>query len=232
MRAADVTRAIALRRRSFATAAVVTCAAVAVFAAAQIFCLATGVKMEVLTRDPAALLKARPYTGLLSSLGIGCWGAAAGLGVLGWLAFRGGDPHQREVSGALRAFALLSAWLAMDDLAQFHEHARRLLGVSELVVYFAYAALAAAWVVWYRRVLLEHAPLPLLIAFAGFGVSILTDEFGNLWFELPLVLEDGSKLVAIANWAAWGGLVVWSELAAPKPTVGSAVNEQGEAAVR
>lgn len=232
MRAADVTTVIALRRRSFATAAGVTCATVAVLAAAEIFCAATGVKMEVLTRDPAALLKVRPYTGLLSSLGIGCWGAAVGLGGLGWLALRGGDPRQRGISGGLRAFALLSAWLAMDDLAQFHEYAPRLLGVSELVVYSAYAALGAAWVVWYRRVLLERAPLPLLIALAGFAVSILADEFGNRWFELPLVLEDGAKLVGIANWAAWGGLVVWSELGAPQPAVGSAVSRRGEAALQ
>ncbi len=212
MRAADVMRTIATRRTGLTSAAVVTCAAVALLVAAQVGCLATGVEMEVLTRDPAALMKARPYVGIFSTLGIGCWGAATGLGVLGWLALRRGDPHQRELSGALRAFALLSAWLGMDDLAQLHEHAPRLLGVSEAVVYLAYAALAIAWVLWYRRVLLECAPLPLLIALAGLGVSVLADEFGNLWFELPLVLEDGSKLLGIANWAAWAGVVVWSEL--------------------
>ena len=212
MRAADVMRMIATRRTGLTAAAVVTCAAVGLLVAAQVGCLATGVEMEVLTRDPAALLKARPYVGILSTLGIGCWGAATGVGVLGWLALRSGDPHQRELSGALRAFALLSAWLGVDDLAQLHEHAPRLLGVSEAVVYLAYAALAVAWVLWYRRVLLEGAPLPLLIAIAGLGGSVLADEFGNLWFELPLVLEDGFKLVGIANWAAWAGVVVWSEL--------------------
>lgn len=232
MRAADVTRAIAVRRRSFAAAAVVTCTAVAVLAAAQGFCLATGVKMEVLTRDPAFLLKARPYTGVLSSLGIGCWGAAVALGVLGWLALRGGDPRQREISGALRAFALLSAWLGMDDLAQFHEHAPLYLGVSEVVVYLAYAVLAAAWALRYRRVLLDHAPLPLGIAIGGFAVSIFADALGNVWHELPLVVEDGSKLVGIANWAAWAGVVVWNEVAARTAVVASAGNERREAAVR
>jgi hypothetical protein len=187
--------------------------------------------MEVLTRDPAFLLKARPYTGVLSSLGIGCWGAATALGALGWVALRGGDPRRRELSGALRGFALLSAWLGLDDLAQLHEHAPVYLGVSEIVVYLVYAALAAAWALRYRRVLLERAPLPLVIAIAGFATSVLADAFGTLWFEPPLVLEDGSKLVAVANWAAWAGIAVWSELAAPTAAVSPApADERREAA--
>lgn len=202
-------------RAGAAAAAAGTLATVLVLSGAQATCLAAGVDAGVLVRDTAAVLEAPFYTGVLSNVGGACWGAATALGILGSVVLRRGDPRQREVSGALRGFALLSAWLGLDDLVQIHEYvAPRLLGIDEQLVYLAYALLVTAWIVRHRRVIVERAPLPLLVAFIGFGGSLLADELGDYVVQVPLVLEDGLKLIGVVNWGVWAGVLLSSEVAA------------------
>lgn len=64
-----------------------------------------------------------------------------------------------------------------------------------------------AWLLLNRRVLLRHAPVILAVALAGFGASVGADLMDRLW-ELPIVFEDGAKVIGICNWVAVGATLL------------------------
>jgi hypothetical protein len=174
---------------------------------AQLAANAKHVDMGVLTRDVAATANVKWYTGFFSNLGLMAWGAAAALGGFGWRQLRG-LAATRLLAAALGSYAALSAFLGFDDMAQFHEvivpwH----LGLSEKYVYFAEALMFLAWLVLNRGILLRHAPVILAMALAGFGLSVGADLMDKIW-ELPIVLEDGAKLIGICNWVAVGATLL------------------------
>jgi hypothetical protein len=178
-----------------------------VLVAAQLVVNAKHVDMGVLTRDVAATANVKWYTGFFSNLGLMIWGAAAALGGFGWWRLRG-HPPTRPLAAALGSYAALSAFLGLDDMAQLHEEViPGHLGISEKYVYVAEALMFLAWLLLNRRVLLRHAPVIVVVALAGFGASVGADLVDNIW-ELPIVFEDGAKLIGICNWAAVGATLL------------------------
>ena len=174
---------------------------------AQLVANAKHVDMGMLTRDVAATADVKWYVGFFSNVGLMAWGAAAALGGFGWWQLRA-IAATRPLAIALGSYAALSAFLGFDDMAQFHEvivpwH----LGLSEKYVYVAEALMFLAWLVLNRRVLLRHAPVVLALALAGFGASVGADLIDKIW-ELPIVFEDGAKLIGICNWVAVGATLL------------------------
>jgi len=93
-------------------------------------------------------------------------------------------------------------------MAQLHEEVIPWhLGISEKYVYVAEALMFLAFLVLNRAVLLRHAPVILVVALAGFGASVGADLVDNIW-DLPIVLEDGAKLIGICNWVAVGATLL------------------------
>jgi hypothetical protein len=68
----------------------------------------------------------------------------------------------------------------------------------------SYAALSAFL---NRGVLLRHAPVILVMALAGFGASVAADILDRILI-LPIVVEDGAKLIGICNWVAVGATLL------------------------
>jgi hypothetical protein len=194
-------------KRQAALAVTISMVVAAVLLAAQLVVNAKQVDMGVLTRDVAAQADLKWYTGFFSNLGLMAWGGAVALGGFGWWQFRG-DARTRALAAALGAYAALSAFLGLDDMAQLHEDViPGHLGISEKYVYVAEALMFLAFMVLNRRVLLRHAPVILVAALAGFGASVLADLVDNIW-SLPIVIEDGAKLMGICNWVGMGAVLL------------------------
>ena len=119
-----------------------------------------------------------------------------------------GPPGTRALAAALGSYAALSAFLGLDDMAQLHEEViPGHLGLPEKYVYVAEALMFLAWMVLNRGVLLRHAPVILAAALAGFAVSLGADLTDRIW-DLPIVIEDGAKLIGICNWVAVGAVLL------------------------
>lgn len=159
-----------------------------------------------LTRDFATLADVHPLTGGVSHLGILlCCGAAA------VCLFGAALTYQRQLAGPflfLLASGLLSLFLCLDDLYQFHDDlAERYLGVSELAVYAFYGLGGVIYLFAFRRRIVDTDYPLLLTAFAFFAVMvsgdlISLDLLGMRWTVL-VMLEDGAKFFGIVFWCGY-----------------------------
>jgi hypothetical protein len=171
-----------------------------------------GIAPAQLLRDPLAVVVGPLHAGLLSSVGVLAWSAAAGACLLAGGVLVGLDGSRRE-GRLLLGIGLLTLTLAADDLLLFHEGiAPRWLGLSEDLVLASYALAAVALLVGYRDVVRRLATRWLvLVSVLAFATSAGVD----LFLEAPTVYrveEDLAKTVGVWNWSlAWGlgaGLLV------------------------
>lgn len=168
------------------------------------------IEVSYLTRDVAAIAHIHPLTGALSSLGILLWWTSATVWLFTALVRRG-RPGAAG-TGFLVYSGLLSAYLGLDDLFQFHEFlAQEYLGVPERVV-FGLLAMATATYVWrYRRLLVTADGAPLLLALGLLSFSVVADDVVAVFLsaidDWQYLIEDGAKWLGIALWTAFA--VVW-----------------------
>jgi hypothetical protein len=160
-----------------------------------------------MTRDIAAVANVHPLTGVLSSLGIVLWAASATVWLFAAYVQRARQPN--ESSGLLVLPGLLSAYLAIDDLFEFHELiAPRYLGVPEEVTYALLGAAVGVYLWRYRERLRERHGELLLLALASLAASVGVDAGLDVWLwrlgEWVLLIEDGFK---------WLGICFWTEFA-------------------
>lgn len=161
------------------------------------------IPMDHLTGDPTAVAGIHPLTGVLSNLGIVLWCAAAtacGLGAR--LVFR---KLEKEIFLFLFCSFLLTSFLMLDDLFQFHEDLSSTIGLNQKVVYLVLGASVAAYLVRFRNVLLQTQIFPLLLAFNFLVISIIADTivyklFGDEMGQLLYFIEDGAKWIGIVFW--------------------------------
>lgn len=162
-----------------------------------------------MTRDVAALAGVHPLTGFLSSLGILLWWASAAIYLhTAAVVRRVGTVATDPSAGFLTSSGLLSAYLALDDLFQIHEHlAPEYLGVPERGVYAVLGLATGAYLWHYRRLLREGECRLLWLALAGLAVSVAVDALLERWLwrlgDWLYLLEDGTKWLGICCWAAF-----------------------------
>jgi hypothetical protein len=153
------------------------------------------------TRDPDAVGGEPFYVGALSLVGLVAWGtAAASAGLAAMVLWT--RPPRREVL-SLAFLSLFTLYLAADDAFQFHEvvfpgH----LGIPQRAVYAAYLLVVGGYLVLARGVILRTEWWLLALALLAFAISIAfdlaTDANG-----LPILGEDGAKLLGIMTWCAY-----------------------------
>lgn len=167
------------------------------------------IEVRVLTQDVTALAKVHPLAGVLSSLGILVWWTSASL----WLFCAG--VQRREGERRLARFclssALLSGYLALDDLFQIHESlAPVYLGIPEGAVYGLLGLAVAAYLMGFRDELLNWRGLLLLGSLGLLAASVGVDKLEPLLWRLghwTYLLEDGLKWMGIVTWCAF--CVAW-----------------------
>lgn len=164
------------------------------------------VNMDVMTRDIAATANLHPLTGVLSNLGVLLWSAAASICAFAAMALRNSRP--REPFRFLLCSALLSAYLLLDDFFLFHDElAPRYLGVDEKLVYAALGIAVCAYLIAFRRVILQTHFAVLLLALGFLGIAVVMDALLEPWLRRlghwEYFFEDGAKWLGIACWCSY-----------------------------
>ena len=164
----------------------------------------------VYLRDPAAHFKFSPFAGVISNFGVLVTVSAAAV-----CAFA--SAQAKSDAPLLRAIALLTALVALDDLFLLHEDTLpNRLGAPEYLAYVFYAAGALFIGLRFRAQLSNGPLLGLYLATGLLGSSIAIDamtEFGNA----QTVIEDGLKLVGLCVWSVYWILRAHAALAHPTP---------------
>jgi hypothetical protein len=173
-----------------------------------------------LMEDPNELY-GHSYYGVLSSLGVLLWCAAAVICLFASLLLRR-LRRSAEAAGYLLCLGALSAWIALDDLYQIHEHLQ-LLHIPRLATYGLYATIASAMLIRFRAVAANTPYLIAAVAAVGFAVHSWLDvvrppENLALWKDF---WEDGAKFIGIAGWLAYVSRVAAAPFA-PETEAGEA----------
>ena len=169
-----------------------------------------------------------PWTGLLSTLGLCAWAAAAAVALFAgaWVRERGGSTP--IPAGWFFGAGALSVVLLLDDAFLAHEILLPdFVGIPEMVTYALYGLAALAWFAGGFR-FLRGTPWPLLaVAGLGFAASAVIDVVsGDNDPAFTVLLEDGAKWIGIAAWAAYLTATAWSALA-PVPASADHVAHSG-----
>lgn len=165
-----------------------------------------GLRFPDMTRDVAAIGKLHPLAGFLSSLGILAWWTAVGVWAFAHRLFT--LQEDQLAARAAGQMALLSAYLALDDLFQLHEAlAPQVLGVPQLAVLASIGG-AATFVLVRNPALWRAVAAPwLFAALLLLAASVLVDTVLERSFwrlgEAIYFAEDGLKWLGIGCWAAF-----------------------------
>ncbi len=160
--------------------------------------------------DPVSEFSAPMYIGLVSNFGVVLWGSAASVCLFGgWLLRENSNSRPQAVF--LVASGLISALLMFDDLYLLHEEILpERLHIPQPLVFAAYGALIVAYLVRFRRLILESDFALLVLACGFFAASVAVDVFVKpeefLLFGDFLgrhLIEDGLKLLGIVGWTAY-----------------------------
>src|SRR5690606_13927345 len=84
--------------------------------------------------------------------------------------------------------------------------AGRYLGLPERTIFYGLAAVIAAYLVLFRRVILRTGPWMLLLSLAFLGLAVSADIFIQPWLALGderYLLEDGAKWLGIVAWSSF-----------------------------
>jgi hypothetical protein len=146
-----------------------------------------------LTRDPSATTGVGPQVGIISTLGLILWGAAAAvLALAATLVETGSD----AAFFACTAGAL--GLLLVDDALLLHEKILPDAGIPQDLVYAVYVIGAVAWLFAFRRQIADSRVILLALGGAGFAASIGLDVL-----DARQSVEDYAKYVGIATIFAW-----------------------------
>lgn len=179
------------------------------------------VQIPDMTRDVAAIASIHPLSGILSSLGILLWWTSATIWFFAAFLQRG-RPSAAYV-GFLVYSGLLSAYLGLDDLFQFHEYlAPTYLKVPEQVIYGLLAFVVAVYLWRYRRALERPDGVLLLLALALLSGSVAVDAALEPWLwrlkDWSFFVEDGFKWLGICFWTAFCVVRTTSDLSSIQAT--------------
>jgi hypothetical protein len=171
----------------------------AVLAVLAIAVVQNGAPAPLLLRDPSNITRQPFYLGLLSNVGVLMWCAAAVI-----CFFAATLTPDRQMRLFLTCSGLLTALLGLDDFFVLHETVFPVyLGVNERIVVGFYGVATLAYLVAFRKTILQTDFILLLVAFFFFAWSLSLDF--RFMFRTPFdeVLDDGLKLVGVANWFAY-----------------------------
>lgn len=185
----------------------------------------TYVPVEMLTRDPAAIVISPFYYGAISNLGVQLWtatGVVCGLSAT-LLYFIQGN---RESMHFLVAFGCLSILLGLDDLFMLHELVLpNNVGIHESVVITSYAVTFLLCLFRFHRSILKVQPHFFLLSVALLTFSVAFDVLPTGWLSNNNIywIEDGSKFLGILVWFLY---FFWASIRAVLLSIDHLLSEQ------
>jgi hypothetical protein len=164
------------------------------------------VNLGLLTRDPTAIAKINPLTGILSNLGIILWCSASTVCFFAAIVIRNSESNNWFFF--LFFSGLLSAYLLFDDFFQFHEIlAGDHVGISEKFTYMALGIAVLIYLFIFRRNIWRTNFWFLLMSFIFLASSVAIDVFQS-WLMLRVghwqfFIEEGTKWLGISSWCSY-----------------------------
>lgn len=167
------------------------------------------VPIQVLTRDIFATTKAPVYTGILSNIGILTWCASFAVCIFTFFLIKPTNSQDRKIKAFIGLSGLISLWMMADDFFMLHEQViPKYLGIPEKLVIIAELVWVVFHLIYFRKIILKSTPFKLLgIALLLFIFSLSVDflpvevDYSGFQSNWIFLLEDGSKLIAIATWS-------------------------------
>lgn len=159
--------------------------------------------VERLLRDANDVAGIEWYVGAGTYLVVLCWAVAAVSA--SWGAWIARSVSRSSASRFLRAGALITLYVLVDDLLQIHSIVLpKLTGMGKSTAQLLIVIVVAGWLVQYRRDLARTRWAVLVGAGLALSLSVGIDALAG-WGSprLQLVAEDGAKLLGALGWATY-----------------------------
>ena len=164
------------------------------------------ISMYDIFRDTSQIAGISPFAGFMSSLGVLLWWTTASVcffTVIFLLKFK-----LNEKFWFILSSALLSSYIAFDDLFRFHDAVGWYFGLQEESILEALAIVVFVYFIKFRHVILQTKFLVLLLALGFLSASVVIDHFqdGALLSTLGewrIFFEDGFKWLGIVFWCSY-----------------------------
>lgn len=158
-----------------------------------------GKPIQNFTADPGSLLDYHPLVGVVSNLGILLWCAAAVICLFAYYLLR--RFGRSNDTAFLLCSGLLTVLLLFDDFFMLHEELiPNNLFIPEEGVYLTYMILALAWLIYFRKQILQGEYKILVIAILFLGMTIVVDLLLPQGEQIVYLIEDGLKFYGIVTW--------------------------------
>jgi len=162
---------------------------------AELISVFNDIDIGIFTRDPAFTLRANPFTGFISHIGILIWSGTVSICFFTSIIIK--KMGDTKISQFLFFSGLFILLLLLDDLFMFHEeYFYMFFHVPEKGVYLGYLILSIIYTLKFRSLLAKTEYAILLIACGFFALSMGLD-----WFleTFNTIFEDGFKLFGITT---------------------------------
>ena len=192
-----------LRNISVKTLMLVFIPAIIILVAIEMISQIYQVPIKKLTSDPTLIANIPPLYGVLSNLGIVLWCGAIFSSALAAMVLR--SIGKKQLYLFLLYSSLLSTYLMLDDLFQFHENLSGLIGLNQKVIYVLLATAVITYLIYFRKTLFQTNIILLVIAIAFLSLSVLADTivykiYGSQLGDWLYLIEDGAKWLGIVFW--------------------------------
>jgi hypothetical protein len=188
--------------------------AICAIAAAGIASATFNIGTHVFTRDMAVLTKVPPYVSFVSTMAMLYWCATCAISAFAAIVTQNCSARER---GFLIASSALTFWLLVDDVFLFHDHiSAEYLNIPESGVYGFYVFITCAYLLNFRRTILDSGVAWILGASLGFfavsaGIDqlfedLLRGQIGHWEF----LIEDGAKLIGLTFWLSFHALMAYT----------------------
>jgi len=150
------------------------------------------------TGDPTVILGGRPFTGVISNVGVLFWCATSAICFFSFAIY--GKTRNALTARFLLFSGLLTLLLLLDDLFVLHETIFPVyFHIPQTAVYLGYLILISMYFYKFKEIIAETEYTLLFIACSFFGVSVISDIFLPQK-GLEYLVEDGFKLFGIVTW--------------------------------
>jgi hypothetical protein len=152
--------------------------------------------VDWVTADPARSQSFFPLIGFGSHLGIILWCSTAAICLFTAVIRFKND--KKSIFWFLIFSALLSFFLLVDDLFEFHEVIFPVyLNISERYIYLGYILYTLSYLIFFRKQFLKLRYGLLILSIIFLSISVTLDQFFNYF---PQIIEDSSKIMGIYTW--------------------------------
>lgn len=191
-----------------AVAALVVTLVLALLAACGVVGVVRDTPFRLFTKEVVEQTGVPTLSGFLAHITWFLWVVAGTAGLLAAAMLRRLDPGDRRIRFFLSTSAL-TAVLLFDDFVMFHERLMPKTGIPQQALYALYAVVLVALLLRFRTQFARGGALLAVAAGAFWAASVVFDLSQERWGFPNAAVEDGSKMIGTALWAAF---MVWSSL--------------------